>query len=64
MLFLNRELSFEKGDTLYLKRDIDKNWFEGEHHGSVGIFPKAYIEVSEDTALYFVQYQIGKSLLT
>ncbi|XP_072050069.1 LOW QUALITY PROTEIN: uncharacterized protein [Amphiura filiformis] len=40
-----KELSFAKGDTIYLRRDIDKNWYEGEHHGSVGIFPKAYVEV-------------------
>ncbi len=40
-----RELSFAKGDTIYLRREIDKNWFEGEHHGNVGIFPRAYVEV-------------------
>lgn len=47
ILDFHRELSFAKGDTIYLRRDIDKNWYEGEHHGNVGIFPKAYIEVSE-----------------
>ncbi|CAL1546145.1 unnamed protein product [Lymnaea stagnalis] len=40
-----RELSFRKGDTLYLLRQIDKNWFEGEHHGQAGIFPVNYVEV-------------------
>ncbi|GFR98946.1 sorbin and SH3 domain-containing protein 1 [Elysia marginata] len=40
-----RELSFRKGDTLYLLRQIDKNWFEGEHHGRAGIFPVNYVEV-------------------
>ncbi|XP_012936388.1 uncharacterized protein LOC101862791 [Aplysia californica] len=40
-----RELSFRKGDLLYLLRQIDKNWFEGEHHGMVGIFPVNYVEV-------------------
>ena len=40
-----RELSFSKGDTIYLLRMIDSNWCEGEHHGRVGIFPMNYIEV-------------------
>ncbi|KAH9502336.1 hypothetical protein Btru_073485 [Bulinus truncatus] len=40
-----RELSFRKGDILYLLRQIDKNWFEGEHHGRSGIFPVNYVEV-------------------
>lgn len=41
-----RELAFNKGDMLYLTRDVDKNWYEGEHHGRTGIFPKSYVEAS------------------
>ncbi|KAJ8022896.1 Vinexin [Holothuria leucospilota] len=40
-----KELAFNKGDMLYLTRDVDKNWYEGEHHGRTGIFPKSYVEV-------------------
>ncbi|XP_050393870.1 uncharacterized protein LOC126811885 [Patella vulgata] len=40
-----RELSFRKGDIIYLLRQIDKNWFEGDRHGTVGIFPVNYVEV-------------------
>lgn len=40
-----RELSFRKGDYLYLLRQIDKNWFYGERHGLRGIFPINYVEV-------------------
>ncbi|KAL3877384.1 hypothetical protein ACJMK2_035100 [Sinanodonta woodiana] len=40
-----RELSFKKGDIIYLTRQVDKNWFEGERHGRLGIFPVNYIEV-------------------
>ncbi|XP_067672543.1 uncharacterized protein [Haliotis asinina] len=40
-----RELSLRKGDTVYLIRQIDKNWLEGERHGRVGIFPISYVEV-------------------
>ncbi|XP_071495062.1 uncharacterized protein [Diadema antillarum] len=40
-----KELSFKKGDTIFLTREVDKNWFEGEHHGSKGIFPRSYVEV-------------------
>ncbi|XP_075466262.1 sorbin and SH3 domain-containing protein 2 isoform X19 [Ascaphus truei] len=39
-----KELSFKKGDTVYVLRKIDKNWYEGEHHGRVGIFPISYVE--------------------
>ncbi|RMC14031.1 hypothetical protein DUI87_09118 [Hirundo rustica rustica] len=39
-----RELSFKKGDTVYILRKIDQNWYEGEHHGRVGIFPISYVE--------------------
>ncbi|CAH1795502.1 unnamed protein product [Owenia fusiformis] len=40
-----KELSFKRGDSIYLTRDIDGNWLEGEHHGRIGIFPKNYVEV-------------------
>ena len=40
-----RELSMRKGDVIYLIRDVDKNWYEGEHHGCVGIVPKSYVQV-------------------
>ncbi|XP_049628288.1 sorbin and SH3 domain-containing protein 2 isoform X5 [Suncus etruscus] len=40
----SKELSFKKGDTVYVLRKIDQNWYEGEHHGRVGIFPISYVE--------------------
>eukprot|EP00076_Gallus_gallus_P040614 XP_025006152.1 sorbin and SH3 domain-containing protein 2 isoform X3 [Gallus gallus] len=42
----SKELSFKKGDTVYILRKIDQNWYEGEHHGRVGIFPISYVELS------------------
>ncbi|XP_039606914.1 sorbin and SH3 domain-containing protein 2-like isoform X12 [Polypterus senegalus] len=39
-----KELTFKKGDTVYILRQIDQNWYEGEHHGRVGIFPISYVE--------------------
>ncbi|XP_072262952.1 sorbin and SH3 domain-containing protein 2 [Pyxicephalus adspersus] len=44
-----KELSFKKGDTVYILRKIDKNWYEGEHHGRVGIFPISYVEKISQT---------------
>ena len=41
----NRELSFKKGDVMVVKRQIDKNWIEGENNGRTGIFPTNYVEV-------------------
>ena len=48
MLFRLRcsELSFRKGDTVYLLHQIDRNWYEGERHGVRGIFPVNYVEVT------------------
>ncbi|XP_054717228.1 sorbin and SH3 domain-containing protein 1-like isoform X2 [Uloborus diversus] len=40
-----RELSLNKGDIVYINKQVDKNWYEGEHHGLVGIFPVAYVEI-------------------
>ncbi|XP_013416047.1 uncharacterized protein LOC106177644 isoform X2 [Lingula anatina] len=40
-----RELSFRKGDIILLIKKVDKNWFEGEHHGKTGLFPVNYVEV-------------------
>ncbi|XP_048382920.1 vinexin isoform X2 [Stegostoma tigrinum] len=39
-----KELPFKKGSIVYIIRQIDQNWFEGEHHGVVGIFPISYVE--------------------
>ncbi|XP_030643761.1 sorbin and SH3 domain-containing protein 2 [Chanos chanos] len=39
-----KELSFKKGDAVNIIRQIDSNWYEGEHRGRVGIFPISYVE--------------------
>lgn len=39
-----KEISFKKGDTIHILRQIDRNWYEGEHQGRVGIFPVSYVE--------------------
>ncbi|XP_030918986.1 sorbin and SH3 domain-containing protein 1 isoform X17 [Geospiza fortis] len=39
-----KELPLQKGDIVYIYKQIDQNWLEGEHHGRVGIFPRSYIE--------------------
>ncbi|XP_019718019.1 sorbin and SH3 domain-containing protein 2 isoform X2 [Hippocampus comes] len=39
-----KELTFKKGDAVNIIRQIDSNWYEGEHRGRVGIFPIAYVE--------------------
>ncbi|XP_064344346.1 sorbin and SH3 domain-containing protein 1 isoform X35 [Camelus dromedarius] len=40
-----KELPLQKGDIVYICKQIDQNWYEGEHHGRVGIFPRTYIEL-------------------
>ncbi|TRY90552.1 hypothetical protein DNTS_002670 [Danionella cerebrum] len=44
-----KELPFQKGDIVYIYRQVDQNWFEGEHHGRVGIFPRSYVELLPPT---------------
>uniref|UniRef100_A0A7N8XJB6 Sorbin and SH3 domain-containing protein 1-like n=1 Tax=Mastacembelus armatus TaxID=205130 RepID=A0A7N8XJB6_9TELE len=44
-----KELPFQKGDIVYIIREVDQNWYEGEHHGRVGIFPRSYVELLPPT---------------
>ncbi|XP_052470709.1 sorbin and SH3 domain-containing protein 2-like isoform X3 [Carassius gibelio] len=39
-----KELAFKKGEMVYITRQIDNNWYEGEHRGHMGIFPISYVE--------------------
>ncbi|XP_070489994.1 uncharacterized protein [Chironomus tepperi] len=41
----NRELSFKKGDIIYIRRQIDKNWYEGEHNAMIGLLPVQYVDI-------------------
>lgn len=41
----HRELSFKKGDIIYIRRQIDKNWYEGEHNAMIGLLPVQYVDV-------------------
>ncbi|XP_077378437.1 vinexin isoform X3 [Festucalex cinctus] len=40
-----KELTLHRGDIVYIRRQVDANWFEGEHHGRAGIFPITYVEI-------------------
>ncbi|XP_050973036.1 vinexin isoform X2 [Labeo rohita] len=44
-----KELALQKGDVVYIHRQVDANWYEGEHHGRVGIFPTSYVEIIPPT---------------
>lgn len=44
-----KELTFKKGDAVNIIRQIDSNWYEGEHRGRVGIFPISYVEKMPST---------------
>ncbi|XP_065103670.2 vinexin isoform X4 [Paramisgurnus dabryanus] len=44
-----KELTIQKGDVVYIHRQVDANWYEGEHHGRVGIFPTTYVEIIPST---------------
>ncbi|XP_055000850.1 vinexin isoform X2 [Sorex araneus] len=40
-----KELTLKKGDIVYIHKEVDRNWLEGEHHGRLGIFPANYVEM-------------------
>ncbi|XP_059489484.1 uncharacterized protein LOC132204758 isoform X2 [Neocloeon triangulifer] len=40
-----RELTFRRGDIILVRRQIDRNWYEGEHNASIGLFPFNYVEI-------------------
>uniref|UniRef100_A0A672U8Z0 SH3 domain-containing protein n=2 Tax=Strigops habroptila TaxID=2489341 RepID=A0A672U8Z0_STRHB len=44
-----KELTLQKGDIVYIHKEVDRNWLEGEHHGRVGIFPSNYVEILPST---------------
>ncbi|KAG1974151.1 vinexin [Pimephales promelas] len=44
-----KELTIQKGDIVYIHRQVDANWYDGEHHGRVGIFPTSYVEIIPPT---------------
>lgn len=41
-----RELSFNKGDIINIRRQVDDHWYEGEHNAFFGLFPCTYVEVN------------------
>jgi len=37
--------ALKKGDYIYIRKQIDSNWYEGEHNGVIGLLPVNYIEI-------------------
>lgn len=52
-----RELSFRKGEMIHVRRQIDNNWYEGELHGRIGLFPYNYVEVTIKTFVLYISCQ-------
>lgn len=42
------ELSFKKGDLIYLLSKVNKDWFEGTVGDATGIFPSAFVNVIKE----------------
>lgn len=53
-----RELTFRKGDLIYVRRQVDKNWYEGELNAMVGLFPVNYVEVTRLFIIIIVVLQL------
>ena len=75
----NRELSFKKGDVIYIKKQVglkpvygdyvgfqvDSNWYEGERNAMLGIFPTTYVEIiPQDAVASQVQLEPFKDCLS
>lgn len=43
-----RELTFRKGEIIHVRRQVDKNWYEGELNAMVGLFPVNHVEVGKN----------------
>ncbi|XP_029676969.1 uncharacterized protein LOC115243853 [Formica exsecta] len=41
----SRELTFRRGDIIFVRRQVDKNWYEGEYNAMIGLFPSNYVEI-------------------
>ncbi|ESO09832.1 hypothetical protein HELRODRAFT_167642 [Helobdella robusta] len=46
-----KELTLRKNDIVLIWKAIDNNWYEGEHHGAVGIFPANYVQMKQQLQL-------------
>ncbi|KAK3577079.1 hypothetical protein CHS0354_037106 [Potamilus streckersoni] len=44
----DEDLIFEEGDVIKLLEKIDEEWFKGEVHGKVGMFPASFVEIIKD----------------
>ncbi|XP_015717808.1 neutrophil cytosol factor 4 [Coturnix japonica] len=42
------ELSFKKGDLIYLLSRVNKDWLEGTVNDATGIFPSAFVKIIKD----------------
>ena len=42
------DLTFHAGDIIKINKKVSEEWFEGEIHGRVGMFPAAYVEILKD----------------
>lgn len=52
------DLCFEEGDYIRLVEKVDSEWFRGELHGKVGIFPLTFVEVIEDLSDLPTEYTL------
>ncbi|CAH1776558.1 unnamed protein product [Owenia fusiformis] len=63
------DLTFKKGDIVILRKQVDENWFHGEHGGLHGFFPATYVqiitplaqEMPQAKALYDFQLNDGEN---
>ncbi|XP_063905208.1 E3 ubiquitin-protein ligase SH3RF1 isoform X3 [Zophobas morio] len=39
------DLSFKRGDIIFLKKRIDAHWYQGECGGKQGLFPLTYVQI-------------------
>jgi len=45
VICIRSELSVHRGDVIFVIKQIDQNWVQGERHGAVGMLPTNHIQV-------------------
>ena len=59
----HRELGFKKGDLIYIRRQVDGNWYEGERNAMIGILPVSYVEIVPAMDTNTLQSRWGKLVI-
>lgn len=59
MITFCSDLSFKKGDIIYLRKRVDNHWYQGECDGKHGVFPLSYVQVTIITLIKKINFYLS-----